>query len=45
MKREIRDYLEDILDAVGEIEGFVSGLKDFNSFVNSKEKAYARYTF
>lgn len=41
MKREIRDYLEDILDAIGEIEGFVSGLKDFNSFVNSKEKTYA----
>lgn len=41
MKREIKDYLEDILDAIGEIKGFISGLKTFNSFVNSKEKVYA----
>ncbi len=33
MKREIRDYLKDILDAIGEIEGFVTGFNPLKEAV------------
>jgi uncharacterized protein with HEPN domain len=39
-RREYRDFLVDILDAVNDIEIFVKN-SDFETFINSKEKIYA----
>jgi uncharacterized protein with HEPN domain len=39
-RREYRDFLVDILNAVNDIENFVKDI-DFETFVNSREKIYA----
>jgi uncharacterized protein with HEPN domain len=39
-KRDYRDYLTDIKNAIWDIDNFVKG-KDFKSFANDKEKTYA----
>ena len=39
-KREYRDFLVDILNAVNDIEVFIKDI-DFETFVNSREKIYA----
>ncbi|WXG39304.1 MAG: DUF86 domain-containing protein [Candidatus Freyarchaeum deiterrae] len=38
--RDYRDFLVDILNAIGDIDNFVEDL-DFESFVDNKEKLYA----
>ena len=40
MSRTYRDYIEDILRAVVDIEEFVEGL-DYNSFAHDRKTAYA----
>jgi len=40
IKRQIRDYLEDILDAINAIEQFTIGI-DYESFVQNLEKVFA----
>lgn len=40
-KRDIRDYLADILDAIRNIEEILQGLRNFNSFIKNKEKTYS----
>ena len=40
MKREISDFIKDILDAIDDIEEFVKGL-DFDSFQKDKKTVYA----
>lgn len=39
-KREIRDYLRDILDSVADVEQFTHGL-DFDAFASDRQKVYA----
>jgi uncharacterized protein with HEPN domain len=39
-KRDYRDSLTDIINAIRDINNFVKGM-DFKSFANDKEKAYA----
>lgn len=41
MKREIRDYLQDILESIEEIHDFLMDIKDFESFANNKQKVYS----
>jgi uncharacterized protein with HEPN domain len=36
MNRDFIDYIEDIIDAIGEIEEFIAGI-DFNSFIIDKK--------
>lgn len=36
MKRELRDYIKDILDSISDIESFVGGM-DFNIFIGDKK--------
>jgi uncharacterized protein with HEPN domain len=36
MKRELRDYIKDILDSISDIESFVGGM-DFNTFIGDKK--------
>lgn len=38
--REYRDYLDDILNAIKDIDGFVEGM-DFYAFLHDKEKTFA----
>ncbi len=39
-KRQLQDYLQDILDAIDAIETFTSGI-DFESFAQNLEKVFA----
>ena len=41
MKQDIRDYLQDIIDAINEIEEFLKDTQDFGAFENNKEKVYS----
>ena len=40
MKRSLLDFLQDILDATAEIEGFIAGI-DFETFDANREKTLA----
>lgn len=40
MKREVADFIEDILDAMNDIEGFTKGL-DFENFRKDRKTIYA----
>ena len=39
-KRDYRDFLVDIINAIRDIDSFVKGM-DFESFISDKEKIYA----
>ena len=41
VKQDIRDYLQDIIDAINEIEEFLKSIQDFGAFENNKEKVYS----
>lgn len=41
MKRDTKDYLNDILEAITEINTFLSGIKDFAHFRSNREKVYS----
>ena len=40
MTRDVNDSLQDILEAIGAIERFMSGV-DFNNFIQNEEKIFA----
>ncbi len=40
MKRQVTDYLQDILDAIAAIEEFTAGI-EFESFSQNMEKVFA----
>ncbi|MCP4652669.1 MAG: DUF86 domain-containing protein [Candidatus Omnitrophica bacterium] len=41
MKREYRDYVKDILDAINKIEIFTQGIDDFESFLKDEKTELA----